>query len=330
MVDRAAGLAVVAVHPEKGVLDAAEYAGSAIGSIVLPYARDGELRGVAQLFISDETAAALASGEFSTSPGVSFKPGETAALPSSDGVLLIEGDPSLLDHVAICARGVWDKGGPVSGIRIDSRQETRMAENIEKTEKTEPDLAARMDEIMSSLGAVADAVKSISTRMDTLEETHAKRADMSFSGLDDPSVRDRKRDDSERAEKAEYQSRCDAVATAHGEQASPPMAGELPHDYRVRLLRRYQSFSPRFKEVDLRHIPAGPAFDGIEHVIYADAMAEADRPTALPGKLREIRRKLPGGGETVTFAGTWDDAFRPFRVTPRKYAGWDQSRVARV
>jgi hypothetical protein len=39
-------------------------------------------------------------------------------------VLLIEGKPSLLDHVAICELGVWDKGKDPEGIIVaDSSEE---------------------------------------------------------------------------------------------------------------------------------------------------------------------------------------------------------------
>jgi hypothetical protein len=34
--------------------------------------------------------------------------------------LLVEGNPSFVDHLAICEKGVWDKGGDASGIRIDN------------------------------------------------------------------------------------------------------------------------------------------------------------------------------------------------------------------
>ena len=32
--------------------------------------------------------------------------------------LLIEGEPSMLDHVAICERGVWSRGTAERGVEI--------------------------------------------------------------------------------------------------------------------------------------------------------------------------------------------------------------------
>jgi hypothetical protein len=37
---------------------------------------------------------------------------------------LVEGNPSFVDHLAICEKGVWDKGGDPSGIRIDNDDAT--------------------------------------------------------------------------------------------------------------------------------------------------------------------------------------------------------------
>ena len=130
MQQRAAGLPVIYGHPPKKTLDGAEYVKRVVGAVVLPYAKDGELWGIARVF-DEEAAADMASGEFSTSPCANFGPEDATRVTGTDSVLLIERDPSMLDHVAVVLNngniggGVWDKGGPGAGIRIDSMTPSR-------------------------------------------------------------------------------------------------------------------------------------------------------------------------------------------------------------
>jgi hypothetical protein len=57
--------------------------------------------------------------------------------------LLVEGPPSFVDHLAICEKGVWDKGGDASGIRIDSEA---AGEPREKTVTAKPDQGGMLPE----------------------------------------------------------------------------------------------------------------------------------------------------------------------------------------
>ncbi|MHB1310538.1 MAG: hypothetical protein ACYC3L_00880 [Gemmatimonadaceae bacterium] len=120
-VERCAGLPVILIHPEKSLLNAEEYANRNVGSIMLPYRQGDEVWGIARLFDGD-VVAAMREGNLSTSPGVRFPPGseELATAQLDDDRLTIEGNPSLVDHIAIVPAGVWDKGGPPSGIRNDA------------------------------------------------------------------------------------------------------------------------------------------------------------------------------------------------------------------
>jgi hypothetical protein len=47
-----------------------------------------------------------------TSPGVQFSPGAGARITGDDRSLLVEGDPCILDHIAICEKGRWTRDGP--------------------------------------------------------------------------------------------------------------------------------------------------------------------------------------------------------------------------
>ena len=117
---RCNGLAVIWEHPEKGLVNGKEFTKRAIGAIMLPYLRPDrpdEVWGIAK--IHDEDAAKeMSENRLSTSPAVNFAdPTENDRIKLEDGkVMLIEGKPSILDHVAICPAGVWDKGGEPTGV----------------------------------------------------------------------------------------------------------------------------------------------------------------------------------------------------------------------
>jgi hypothetical protein len=116
---RIGGLTTIWEHPGKGLLNGKEFTERAIGSVMLPYLRP-ELEEVwAVVRIYDEAAAKdMEENVLSTSPAVNFAdPTENDRIKLEDGkVMLIEGKPSVIDHIAICPAGVWDKGGEPSGV----------------------------------------------------------------------------------------------------------------------------------------------------------------------------------------------------------------------
>lgn len=66
-----------------------------------------------------EAAEIMATRQLSTSPTVKFS--EVAQSIIVDGQpLLVEPSPELLDHVAICEQGVWDKLLNPTGVKSDS------------------------------------------------------------------------------------------------------------------------------------------------------------------------------------------------------------------
>lgn len=117
---RCNGLAVIWEHPEKSLLNDKEFSNRVIGSIMLPYLRDDkpdEVWGIAKVY-DEDAAREMRDNVLSTSPAVNFAdPTENDRIKLEDGkIMLIEGKPSLLDHIAICAAGVWDKGGDPTGV----------------------------------------------------------------------------------------------------------------------------------------------------------------------------------------------------------------------
>lgn len=115
---RANGLSVIMEHPEKATLDSQEFADRVVGSIVLPYLRPEEVEvwGIAKVY-DDEANALMGAEQLSTSPTVVLKDTGSKSVTLENGeALLIEGEAALLDHVAICRVGVWDKAQEPAGV----------------------------------------------------------------------------------------------------------------------------------------------------------------------------------------------------------------------
>lgn len=118
---RCNGLDVIWEHPETTpLLDHKEFHDRKVGSVFLPYLRadkPDEVWCIAKIR-DDDAAQEMQDGVLSTSPCVNFAdPTENDRIQLEDGrVMLIEGKPSLIDHLAICSLGVWDKSGPPTGV----------------------------------------------------------------------------------------------------------------------------------------------------------------------------------------------------------------------
>jgi 8-oxo-dGTP pyrophosphatase MutT (NUDIX family) len=127
---RCNGLPVIMEHPEGSMLNDQEFINRIVGTIFLPYIKGNEVWGIAKIYDA-ALMEYLEKQPLSTSPAVVFgDPEVNSKIPLEDGShLLIEGKPSLLDHVAICERGVWDKGGDPMG--IDAAQEPQLEEDDE-------------------------------------------------------------------------------------------------------------------------------------------------------------------------------------------------------
>jgi 8-oxo-dGTP pyrophosphatase MutT (NUDIX family) len=123
---RCNGLPVVFEHPDKAPkLDSEEFNKRIVGTTFLPFIRGDDVWAVVKLY-DEPTHEMMLTGEASTSPGVITNDAANNHLRMDDGTaLLIEGAPALLDHIAVLvngALGVWDKGGPPSGVQNDLLQ----------------------------------------------------------------------------------------------------------------------------------------------------------------------------------------------------------------
>jgi hypothetical protein len=116
---RCNGLPVIWEHTRGTQLDSKEFAERVVGSVLLPYIRGDEVWAVCRVYDA-EAIELMNEDQLSTSPAVVFAdPSVNTKLETEDGKnVLIEGVPTLLDHLAICERGVWDKGGDPTGIVV--------------------------------------------------------------------------------------------------------------------------------------------------------------------------------------------------------------------
>lgn len=200
-------------HPSSALLDPDQFKRRIVGSIFLPYIAGDEVWGVAKIH-DDAAAQAMVERQLSTSPSVFFRKAEVnAKLRLEDGAtLLIEGDPSLLDHVAICEEGVWDKGGDPAGVRSESREDEAMPEEVKKEheeverkvasdaedkEKAKDDAAKKAD--AGNAGEVPDkelsnvhldAIKGIGTKLDAMHKR-----------MDEFETKEKEREDARKARK---------------------------------------------------------------------------------------------------------------------------------
>lgn len=125
-VERCNGLPVIFEHPDSSTLTTDEYRQRAIGTIIMPYIKGEEVWGIAKIF-DDDAAELMQTSHTSTSPGVMA--GQDSQTVNAGGTdVLVESAPLIFDHLAVCNAGVWDKGGPPMGIRLDAESEKKEGE----------------------------------------------------------------------------------------------------------------------------------------------------------------------------------------------------------
>jgi 8-oxo-dGTP pyrophosphatase MutT (NUDIX family) len=115
--ERCNGIPVIFDHPEKAILNSKEFHERIVGIMVMPWIEADEVWGIAKIY-DDDTKVVLDSKKMSTSPSVVFLDRDsTSTIALNDGSqILVERVPTLLDHLAICDVGVWDKGRDPTGV----------------------------------------------------------------------------------------------------------------------------------------------------------------------------------------------------------------------
>jgi len=199
-VERCNGLQVIFGHPERSGLNHDEYRERSIGAIVLPYVKGDEVWGIAKIF--DEDAAKLMqTSHRSTSPGVTPPKGSVPIVLESGAKVLDEGLPLILDHLAICEAGVWDKDGPPEGVRLDAlftRKGTVVTEEERKAlEKERDDAKARADAAEKERDDAkhrADEFEKADKARKDAEETEKKAIEAAEKEKADSKKRDARKD----------------------------------------------------------------------------------------------------------------------------------------
>lgn len=216
--ERCAGLAVIFEHPDKNTLNSQEFADRAVGSIMFAYIVGDEVWGIAKVY-DDAAIEIMTSQPMSTSPAVVFrdpKVNDTIELDNGN-VILIEGKPSLLDHLAICERGVWDKGGDPTGVLNSTTGDIQMTEeelkakakaDAEEKEAAEAKTKADAEE----KNALLKAVDSISKRLDSIEAANKPAPELQTAAdkaKADAEEESKKKEEEEKS-KADAQAKADA------------------------------------------------------------------------------------------------------------------------
>ena len=169
--DRCNGLPVILEHPPGQMLDAEQYEKRNLGAVMHPYIKGDEVWGVARIY-DGRVADILAKGELSTSPGVRIGDADSAVLPIGKERLLVEGNPRLIDHIAICELGVWDKGGPPVGLSPEQSPVDAGASGESRNDSAPENIGVTMPE--NETGApekaphelLLDAIKELTEKVD--------------------------------------------------------------------------------------------------------------------------------------------------------------------
>lgn len=126
---------------------------------------------------------------------------------------------------------------------------------------------------------------------------------------------------------ADMQAKADAALSTHNERAEPPMSGEELVNYGIRMHRKMQRHSAKWKGVDLGLISADrKALENIFSEIRADTVTASVNTDGMPQfQHREITKTLPGGHLVREFIGNgtiFKQMSRPVRHVQRIGPRW--------
>lgn len=212
--ERCNGLPVVWLHPEKSMLDTKSYRESNVGTIVMPYINGQDAWGIARI-LNMPAAKEMTELQLSTSPGFVFvNSSGNVKVPLNDTApLLIEGNPVLLDHLAVCELGVWDKGGPPMGVQLKEVQS--MTDKVATEASGDTPAGASLSTVMEAIAAMSSGfaarLDSVTSRFDAFEKNMPAPALSGDSKKDaDDKEAEAKKDAEEKEEKAKLDAKKDA------------------------------------------------------------------------------------------------------------------------
>ncbi|WP_085337035.1 NUDIX hydrolase [Serratia marcescens] len=265
---RVAGVPLIWLHPEKNKLDSDEFAKRVIGTLTNSWVADnGEVWAIARVYDA-EAAGIMATKQLSTSPTVTYSEMQDSIIKIDGQPLLVEGSPVLLDHVAICEQGVWDKLLAPTGVKSDSI----------------PNEAEKMDEEK----IVALINKAIDARM-AKADSEAKEAK---EKADAEEAAKKEKADAETKEAEEAKAKADAEEAAAKEKADAEAKEKADAEEAERMAKEKADSQLRQEIADLRsRIPTELSDEERNEV--ADAQVKADSVFSCFGK----RAPVPLSGE---------------------------------
>lgn len=284
--ERCNGLLVIWEHPEDktdenphAMVDSKEFHDRIVGTVFVPYLKEDEVWGICKIYDRDAITL-LSHNKMSTSPGVVFSQGNgNRKIEIDEGnMLLIEGEAQILDHLAICEQGVWDKIDEPSGIASNTTGENSMTEaekaaQEEKDAQAKKDAQARKDAENNEMPAwAADSFGRMMERLDSMKsEFDAFRKDSAGSEDDKKAA----------AQAAADKARADAETKAAMDAQAEKDAAKARLD--------------AVEEAVKKAMPAERSDEEAKEC--ADAQAECDSVAMAFGK--QARHALPGESSTA-------------------------------
>ncbi|HHH1977932.1 TPA: NUDIX domain-containing protein [Yersinia enterocolitica] len=266
---RVAGVPLIWLHPEKNKLDSDEFAKRVIGTLTKSWVADnGEVWAIARVYDA-EAAEIMATKQLSTSPTVTFSEPQNAVIKVDGQSLLVEDSPVLLDHVAICEQGVWDKLLDPTGVKSDSIPKEAEIMEIEEMKK-----------LIQS--CVADAMKE---KSDSEEKAKADAEEKEVKEKADAEAK-------EKADAAEEKSAKEKADETELKKLENEAKGEDDHLEKERK-EREKADSDLRSEMALLKSRLPTELSDSERNELADAQVKADSVFSVLGK----RAPMPLSGE---------------------------------
>jgi 8-oxo-dGTP pyrophosphatase MutT (NUDIX family) len=304
---RCNGLPVIFEHPGTATLNTKEYVDRNVGSVFIPYIKNDEVWAIVKIW--DKHAAELMEkNQLSTSPCVVLTGDDQKIRLKGGSKLLIEGEPALVDHIAICFVGVWDKGKPPSGVstatvgdlvmadddkaaaleaarKADEAKAKADAEEKEKADKAKMDsyFASFKDSLMAS---VKDSVKQ--TVSDAWDEKEKAKEDAAKAKADADKARQAMSDEEKAKSDAKAKADAEAKAKADAEAKAKADAEEAEKKRADALEEVRKSVADVAAKLPRQMTDA-------DYAAMADSQVRADRIYAMHGE----RAPRPLDGETL-------------------------------
>ncbi|ENQ6174052.1 NUDIX domain-containing protein [Salmonella enterica] len=355
---RVAGLPLIWLHPEKNTLDSNEFAKRVIGTLTNSWVADnGEVWAIARVYDA-EAAEIMATRQLSTSPTVKFVEVPDSIIEIDGQPLLVEPSPELLDHVAICEQGVWDKLLAPTGVKSDS-----IPNEAEKMD--EEKIVALINKVIDARMAKADEETDAKAKADAEEEARKEKADAEEKEAEEAKA---KADTEEKAAKekadAEAKEKADAEEAERmaKEKADSQLRQEIAElrsriptelsdeerneiaDAQVKADSVFSCFGKRApvplsgekplayrRRLMIQLQEHSPDFKTVDLSTIADSAllsvaektiyADAQKSASLsvgPGMLREIKRADATGRQISTFEGDPAATWAPFQSGKRQ------------